>query len=366
MQQLTAYSPETRRVVPLVISRVSRVTRISLSLSTLLLCACGSAPDDENLVRFVFAPDAVVRYMEDTGIIEKYERLYGKRIDFVETWDEAAFFAGGHADIASTGDYEVPAMMRESDDEFVIFGIYNLGRVPIWVKTDSPYQSVEDLRGKTFGVTGPLSSAMIWAVMLAETEGVNLTIGTDEFDMIVNSHFALSELLRSGAIEGGIIIAEAVVPQFASGEIRLLYDVGGTWEYYRDHFDPARAHKGVPGNIFLARREWFDSHPEEVEFFLAMWEEALQAWRENQEDIIRRYPEEFGLDPASENFEAERLAMTRYTIEHDWLPDSVYLDEAWIETESQVFDLMRRGGFMPDDLPDPTFIAVPPPPTRPF
>ncbi len=336
-------------------------TQSTVSMLSLLLGACGSATDDVGVVRFVFAPDAIVRYMEDTGIIDKYEQKYGKRIDFIETWDEAAFFAGGHADIASTGDYEVPAMMRESDDEFVIFGIYNLGRVPIWVKTDSPYQSIRDLRGKTFGVTGPLSSAMIWSVMLAETEGVDLTIGTDEFDLIVNSHFALGELLRSGQIEGGIIIAEAVIPQFANGELRLLYNVGGTWEYYRDHFDPAKSHKGVPGNIFLARREWFDSHPEEVQFFLAMWEEALQAWRENQEDIIRRYPQEFGLDPASENYELERQAMTRYTIDHDWLPDTVYLDETWIETESQVFDLMRRGGFMSDDLPNPTFIAVPPP-----
>jgi ABC-type nitrate/sulfonate/bicarbonate transport system substrate-binding protein len=330
----------------------------------LLLSGCGPTADEENVVRFVFAPDAIVRYMQDTGIIEEYEQQYGKQIDFIETWDEAAFFAGGHADIASTGDYEVPAMMRESDDEFVIFGLYNLGRVPIWVRTDSPYQSVSDLRGKTFGVTGPLSSAMIWAVMLAETEGVDLTIGTDEFDMIVNSHFALSELMRNGEIEGGIIIAEAVIPQFTNGEIRLLYDVGGTWEYYRDNFDPEQMHKGVPGNIFLARREWFESHPEEVEFFLAMWEEALQAWRANQEEIIRRYPEEFGLDTESENYEAEHETMTRYTIDHDWLPDSVYLDEEWIETESQVFDLMRRGGFMPEDLPNPTFIAVPPPESR--
>ena len=137
------------------------LTRL-LAFSLILLGGCSSGTD-ENVVRFVFAPDAIVRYMEDTGIIEKYELQYGKQIEFIETWDEAAFFAGGHADIASTGDYEVPAMMAESDDEFVIFGIYNLGRVPIWVKTDSPYHSIQDLRGKTFGVTGPLSSAMIWA-----------------------------------------------------------------------------------------------------------------------------------------------------------------------------------------------------------
>ncbi len=366
MRWAMSYVPSLRRMISAVIIQPGRVFR-NLSISFLLLLSgCGPSPDEANLVRFVFAPDAIVRFMHDTGIISKYEQRYGKRIEFIETWDEAAFFAGGHADIASTGDYEVPSMMQESDDDFVIFGVYNLGRVPIWVKADSPYQSIRDLRGKKFGVTGPLSSAMIWAVMLAETEGVNLTIGSDEFEMIVNSHFALSELMRNGEIEGGIIIAEAVIPQYTNGEIRLLYDVGGTWEYYRDHFDPEQIHKGVPGNIFLARREWFESHPEEIEFFLAMWEEALRTWRENQEEIIRRYPEEFGLDTESENYEAEHETMTRYTVDHDWLPDSVYLDEDWIETESQVFDLMRREGFMPEDLPNPTFIAVPPPESNEF
>ncbi len=330
-------------------------------LSAVLLASCGPSSDDANVVRFVFAPDAIVRYMQDTGIIERYEQRYGKRIEFIETWDEAAFFAGGHADIASTGDFEVPIMMQESDDEYIIFGVYALGRIPIWVKADSPYQSIRDLRGRRFGVTGPLSSAMMWSVMLADTEGVDLTIGSGEFELIVNSHFALGEMLRRGDIEGGIIAPEAVLSQMTNGELRLLYGVGGTWEYYRDHFDPEKQHKGVPGNIFLARREWFDAHPEEVEFFLAMWEEALQAWRANQAEIIGLYPEEFGLDPQSENFDAEREAITQYTVDYDWYPDTVYLDEAWVETESRVFDLMRRGGFMPDEAPNPTFVTVPPP-----
>ena len=334
--------------------------RTLLLLSGFLLAAFGCSSEDADTVKFVFAPDAIVRYMHDTGIIDKYQERYGKRIDFIETWDEAAFFAGGHADIASTGDYEIPAMMQESDDEFIAFGIYNLGRVPIWVKATSPYYSIRDLRGERFGVTGPLSSAMIWGVMLAETEGVDLTIGTKEFDLIVNSHFALAEMLRNDEIQGGIIIPEAVLPELAKGNLRLLYDVGGTWEYYQQHFDPAMKHKGVPGNIFLARREWFDTHPVEVEFFLAMWEEALQMWRSNREEIIGFYPEEFGLDPDSENYGAELNAITQYSREHDWLPDTVYFDEQWIQTESEVFDLMRRGGFMPKDAPDPTFVVIKP------
>ncbi len=334
---------------------------VLLLLPGLCLIVFGCSSKDTDTVRFVFAPDAIVRYMHDTGLIDKYQERYEKRIDFIETWDEAAFFAGGHADIASTGDYEIPAMMQESDDEFIAFGIYNLGRVPIWVKTASPYYSIQDLRGKRFGVTGPLSSAMIWGVMLAETEGVDLTIGTKEFDLIVNSHFALAEMLRNDEIQGGIIIPEAVLPELAKGEIRLLYDVGGTWEYYQRHFDPIMQHKGVPGNIFLARREWFETHPVEVEFFLAMWEEALQMWRANREEIIGLYPEEFGLDPDSKNYEEEFDAITQYSYKHDWLPDTVYFSEEWIQVESEVFDLMRRGRFMPQDAPNPTFVVLKPP-----
>ena len=73
------------------------------------------------------------------------------RLQTISTWDEAAFFGGGHADIASTGDYEVPALMKESGQDYVVFGIYNLGRVPIFVKTDSPYHTIKDLEGKKIG-----------------------------------------------------------------------------------------------------------------------------------------------------------------------------------------------------------------------
>lgn len=340
--------------------RTGRARRCGAALVALLAAGCGSSSGEPDSIRFVFAPDAIVRRMQDTGLIDEYEQRFGKRIEFIETWDEAAFFAGGHADIASTGDYEIPAMMQESDDEYVIFGVYNLGRVPIWVKADSPYRTIRDLRGKRFGVTGPLSSPMIWSVMLAETEGVDLRIGSDDFDMVVNSHFALGEMLRRGEIEAGIIIPEAVLSQFARGELRLLYDVGGTWEYYRDHFDPQRRHKGVPGNVFLARRDWFDAHPAEVEFFLALWEEALQDWRANKAEIVELYPEEFGLDPESGSYDAEKRVMLEYLDDHDWLPDSVYLDDRWIEVERKVFDLMRKGGFMPAEAPDPTFVSVAP------
>ena len=164
---------------------------IILAITVVVLAACASAPPatqapaaepevvekevivevtrpPAEIVRFVFAPDPLLKYMQDTGIVAKYEGLYNMKLTTVSTWDEVAFFGGGHADIASTGDYEVAALVAETSEEYVVFGIYNMSRVPIWVKTDSPYQSIQDLKGKKIGVPGPLSSTMIWGVMLAE------------------------------------------------------------------------------------------------------------------------------------------------------------------------------------------------------
>jgi ABC-type nitrate/sulfonate/bicarbonate transport system substrate-binding protein len=298
-----------------------------LMLAAVILAACGPAPTPEaqvgaptpapqivevevtrppaKIVRFVFAPDPLMKYMQDTGIVAKYEEKYNMRLQTISTWDEAAFFGGGHADIASTGDYEMPALMKESGKDYVVFGIYNLGRVPIWVRSDSPYQSIQDLKGKKIGVPGPLSSTMIWGVMLKKTEGVDFRVGSSEFDLIVNEHVVNGELLRRGEIEAGVIIPEALEPEIRDGKVRCLYPECTTYEYYRDHFDPAKTHKGVPGNVFISTKEWFDANPDAVQFFLAMWEEGLQAWKQNRRDIIRLYPEDWGIDPTAPTFEQD-------------------------------------------------------------
>jgi len=318
-------------------------------------------PEPPTIIRFVFAPDPLMLWMNDSGIIDKYQAKYNMQLKTISTWDEIAFFAGGHADIASTGDYEIAPLTEESGEEYVVFGIYNLSRVPIFVKTDSPYQTIKDLEGQKIGVPGPLSSTMIWGVMLAETEGVDFRVGSDQFDLIANSHSANAELLRAGEIEAGIIIPEALVPELREGTIRPLYGAGGGWEYYRDNFDPEKKHKGVPSNIFLARKEWYDANPKAVEFFLAMWEEGLKTWHENSADIIRAYPEDHGLDPESDTFDEDRAAITKWIQDHDWFVDTVYMDQTWIDKELPLFDLMRKTGFMEEDQPNPVFVPLEPP-----
>lgn len=312
------------------------------------------------IVRFVFAPDPLMSYMRDTGILATLEEKYNMKLVTTSTWDEFAFFAGGHADIASMGDYEVPPMVTETGEDYVIFGNYNVSRVPIWVKTDSKYQKVSDLKGKKIGVPGPYSSTLIWGVMLKEKEGIDFRVGGGDFELVVNEHSVNGELLRKGEIEAGIIVPEAVLPEIRDGKIRPLYNAGGAWEYYRDEFDSAKKHKGVPSNTFLARKSWYDANADSVQFFLALWEAGVKAWKTKRADIIHLYPGDFGLDPTAATYKQDEAAMTKWLTDHDWFVDTVYMDKAWIDQELKLFDLMKKTGFMKGDMPNPVFAAVQP------
>ncbi len=83
------------------------------------VAACGSGGDDDSesgdqTIRFAFSPDPAWNWIEDQGILAEMEEESGITIKRFETEDEYAAFAGGHADIVSTGTYETPVLEDET------------------------------------------------------------------------------------------------------------------------------------------------------------------------------------------------------------------------------------------------------------
>ena len=109
---------------------VRRLTVVGAVLALVTLGACGgddggSGDGDGGTMRFVFSPDPVWNWLEDEGILAEMEEESGFHIERNESEDEFAFFAGGHADLVSTGSYETPVLEAESDVETVTIGKYN-------------------------------------------------------------------------------------------------------------------------------------------------------------------------------------------------------------------------------------------------
>ena len=90
----------------------------------------------------------------------------------------------------------------------------------------------------------------------------------------------------------------------------------------------------------MARKEWFDEHPEEVAFFLDAWQEGMDEWTKNSDQIIADYPEDFAVQsPEDEKFMQDYVKNV-----FNFQQESVYLTPEWIENEEGVFDLIQAAG----------------------
>jgi ABC-type nitrate/sulfonate/bicarbonate transport system substrate-binding protein len=335
-----------------------------LVLALLLAVACGgggggeeaSGDGERSIIRFAFSPDPVIDYLNDTGKLVEFEERYNTRLVMTSTWDEFTAFAGGHADIVSMATYEAPVLEQETDIQTVTFGKYNALRITPVVRADSDAQTLADLEGEKIGVPSAVSSTLVWGMYAKKLHNLDFRVGRGDFELVVEDHFVMPELVMRGELAACLCIPEAFGPYAMNGEMKVLYDGQAAWEIFRDKFAPG--HVGLMGNNFIAVEEWYDSHPKEVEFFLALWEEGLRLWEQDKEKIIAQYPQHFAID--EEQPEAGVKWFTDYLGAHDWFVDTVYLDKKWIDQEKRVFDLMKETGFMAENAEIPRFEVTQP------
>lgn len=332
----------------------------ALLASALVAMACGGGAtgagdaggeDGLAVIRFAFAPDPVWDHLNDSGIREEMEREAGIVILDSATWDEFGIYAGGHADIVSVGSFEVPLLEEETGQPGVIFGKYNIDRSIVVVPADSDAQTLADLRGGKIAVWDAVSSTVIWGVLAKALHDVDFRTGGGDFELVLADITNTGELAARKEVDGALVLPDFNIAPLLEERVRILYDGRTSADLYSEII--GEAHEGPMINIFLARKEWFESHPEEVAFFLDVWERGLQEWFANKDLLIENYPQHFAAEGD------EQVAFIKEYLEaHDWFATSVYLDEAWVERESRLFQLMRENGFLEQD--DPEFVIVSP------
>ena len=303
----------------------------------------------EGVIRFTFAPDPIWDYMNETGIVDQWQRDTGYTIETSATWDEFGLFAGGHADIISSASFEVPGLEEQTQRETVIIGKYNAERSRILVRRDDPAQSLADLKGRRLGVFTTVSGTLVWSALAAQMHGVNVVDG--DFDVVVADIQNLSNLLARGEIDACICYPDLSARELRDGSVRPLYDGKSSADLFAELVAPG--HDGPMGNVFVARKDWVDGHPGEVAAFLDLWDRGLAEWQMHRDAMIERYPQHFAV-AAPEDIEF----MKAYVNQHDWVTDEVRFDPQWAADESSIFDLMRATGVIGEDVTDPQFLPT--------
>jgi ABC-type nitrate/sulfonate/bicarbonate transport system substrate-binding protein len=298
----------------------------------------GDGSGEEGVIRFTFAPDPVWDYLKDSGIREEMEQESGIRILEQSTWDEFGIYAGGHADVVSIASFEVPLLEEETGNPATVFGKYNIDRSVLVVPADSDAQTLEDLQGEKIAVWDSVSSTVIWRVLANELYGLDFRVGGGDFELVVTDLGNTGQLAADHEVAGALVLPDFNVPVLLNEEVRVLYDGQTAPDLYKEVVG-APDHEGPMINIFMAPTDWYEEHPDEVAFFLELWQRGIEEWQANQDAIIESYPQHFAVESPE-----EIQFMKDYLAAHDWFVESVYLDEAWVETESQIFPMLAETG----------------------
>jgi ABC-type nitrate/sulfonate/bicarbonate transport system substrate-binding protein len=337
-------------------------------VGVLALAACGSDDDGDDegsdtgnieaqkVIRFAFAPDPVWNYINDSGILEKKGTEAGIDINAFQSFDEFGLFAGGNADVLSTGSYETP-LLDEQGIETVTFGKYNANKDIFTVNADDPAKTAADLdEGCKVAAESTTGNTVIWSSLVNQIDDRTIEEGGDDLELVTADYQVMPQLLEDGEICAAIIDPVQATEALRTNVIRALYDGKSASQLYAEEIADDPNHLGVDSNNFVARKEWFDANPDLVAFFLDVWQEGMDEWTKNSDQIIADYPEDFAVQsPEDEKFMQDYVKNV-----FDFQQKSVYLTPEWVSNEEGVFDLIQDAGVVGEDQTFPEHAIVDP------
>jgi hypothetical protein len=322
----------------------------ALVASGLAAAGCGShsaggAPGSKSgTIRFVFSDDPVWDYMTQTGVLASMEKESGIKIQSLTTDDEFGLFAGGHADIVSTGSYETP-LYDIKGIPTVTFGKYNMNK-DLLVTSNPKWKTASDLpKGCKIAAESTTGNTIIWAALIKKLDNRTLAEGSKDLKLATVDYQIMPTLVAKGSVCAAVMDPTQGTSGLRQGKIHGLYDGKSAAQLYSEKIVPG--HDGVMSNNFVARKAWFDANPKEAAFFLKVWQKGLDLWKTDQNKIIDKEPKDFAIQNAADTaFIKQYNAKGKYAL---GFVDSVYLTKDWIEGEKPVFDLVKAAGVFPKD-----------------
>ncbi|WP_177212857.1 ABC transporter substrate-binding protein [Geodermatophilus ruber] len=317
----------------------------------------GEAEDAGGVVNMVMAPDPVWKWLEDQGIKQEMEEAAGIQILTSSSWDEFGVYAGGHADVISAATYEVPDLEEATGDPATVFGAYNTDRSILAVRADNPAQSICDLAGQRIATFTNVSITLIWGMYAKDKCDLDLQAGGGDFELVVTDIQNLASLVARGDADACLCLPDFGIPELSSNQIKPLYDGQSAAQFWAANYAGNSEDVTHPQtNVFVAREAWVERNPDEAQFLIELWDRGIQEWQQHRDEIIAAYPEDFAVRTPEEMAFLQDWLDNRF----DWFVPTAFIDDAWVEGETEVFDLMRETGFMGEDVENPSFTTLQP------
>ena len=160
----------------------------------------------------------------------------------------------------------------------------------VWVKSDGPFKTLADLKGKTLGDTALESTGTTWTrIALWKAHGGNVAFDDGDYKWVQMPATELLGALQTGHIDAANLIHLQVFQALKSGTYRSLLptakDIDMTF-----HVAPVSA-------VNVAYPERIDAHPEDYKEFDRMMKESVDYANAHTDEVGKAIADEFKISP---------------------------------------------------------------------
>lgn len=293
-------------------------------------------------VTFLAASSIPVNVAIDQGFYE----AEGLDLEFQEVGEEqeGSLFIGGDAELGAGSPWDVARLVSEGEAirSLSTAGATNfVNGVLVQAEDADQYQEITDLEGQTLGIPGFGSGT--WQAFAVMVDLLYDLDAREDFENRTASPGALLGLLGTGEIEAALLFSGQTVVGVASDEFERIFSFTEAWQ--------ERTGESMVIDMYMAKAEWAEQNPDQVEAFIRGTDQAAQ-WMQDNPDAFRpdgQYAELARGEGWLDSPEATDVILQMLG-DGELILTSEEYDEAWIEAMYGFIE-ESQGVLIEDEVP---------------
>ncbi len=310
----------------------------------LIVTACGGAPEEAAKPTGAELPVVKIHALEGgngtaiLAIIEAqgFDKANGFQGEFFQVAGDASvqFMLQRNSDVSFDCDLITPALLRSQGYEISTFYPLVTQDATMIVRGDSPYQTPEDLIGKTVGHDGLESGTMTAAqILLNAFHDIQIE---EDYNLQLTEEAALMRLLNRGDLEAIFLgQPEVLISEATFGTMTVWGPAAEEWADERG---------GLILNVSMcAYEDWLVDNPDLARGVMAAWDDAL-AWINEDPNRLTEapFPEIFGLeDPEILQGFADLVATSEF-FTNSWTEEDVQAGLDFVSLAAEIGTILQE------------------------
>ncbi len=285
---------------------------------------------------FAFGHTRMVgQHLIDDGIAKKWGAKYGVDLKISFPNDDFAAFMGKSTQIIALSSLEAARLVGDEGLDIVMWGKLNTAFQEFYVRTDSPYKSPADLKGKKIVIAGwDTGSAQIGTILMKRFWGLDLR---KDFRVVTASWPVGPQVLAKGDVEMALNEMPLTLELMERGKIRPILSTYATeWAKRR-----GTGHL-ISISLWASFGKWLKKNEKTARAVLGATQEAMDYINKNTRSWAGRY-RDFIQDKATDSQVATFVDWWR-KVQPSY--KNAYLDEKFIRGETEFLKMAVEAGFI--------------------